>query len=337
MRSTSFVRDLVPDAQDVNANDLVDMTAYRKQERVGACAGHDPIKVFLAYAQEEHVYSEHGRPVKTDRVTYEATPRAGRLNVFGLSYRRNATFWLHRVLADIVVGACVHLYQTQGWTTVLYDGLRTVEGAFKLYNFATDEDLANGLLALPGASAHNKGMAVDSMMYEKDGKEVDMGGHFDHLDMATNMRTYKGDKISEAAKQHRLIREAAFLRSAFTQGLLIAPLRSEFWDDRPPENREDLWRVLDSAARVMGMELLADDDIRLRKTDRAAFAKRWEQWSYADFLNKWQECFKGREAELKEKLGVILPPPEEKPEFYHGNFHPIYDRDLRASGKNLTE
>ena len=336
VRSQSFVRDLVPDASEVSPQLLVAMKDYLKSERMAACNGQDPLRIMLAYAQEEWVYDENGRLKTAGQIEYLATPRAQRLNVFGLAYRRNAQFLLHRTLADIVVGAAIHLYNTQGWTTVLYDGLRTVEGAFKLYHFAIDKDIADGLLALPGQSAHNKGLAVDSMMMDADGKEVEMGGHFDHLDMATNMRTYAGNKISAAAKQHRLIREAAFLRSALTQGLLVAPLRSEFWDDRLPENREDLWRVLDSAARIMGITLLSEQDLSLRKSDRAAFAKTWETWNYRDFLTKWEYCFRGREQALEATLGVTLPPAKERAEFYHGNVHPIYDRDLRTSGKNLT-
>jgi D-alanyl-D-alanine dipeptidase len=323
-------------ARDVHSDDLVAMKDYRRAQRIEACGGVDPINVLLAYAQDELIYSPSGEIIRVDAKTYAQTPRAGRLNVFGLAYRRDAQFWLHRILADIVVGAAIHLYQTQRWRMVLYDGLRTVEGAYKLYQLATDEDIEAGLLALPGYSAHNKGLAVDSMMVDAHGHEVAMGGHFDHLDMETNSRAYTGDKINPNAKQNRLIREAAFLRTALTQGLLIAPLRSEFWDDRLPENRADLWRVLDSAARVMGITYYTPEDAALRKANRALWQEKWERWSYQDFLQKWQECFRGREGELEDLLGTAMPPPNEKPEFYHGNFHPIYDRDLRASGKHLT-
>lgn len=323
-------------ARHVNPDELMNMDHYRQKERMEACGGRDPIEVLVAYAQDELMFNEEGNLALADQKTYAALPRERRLNKFGLSYRRDASLWLNKPLADIVVGAAIYLYQSQGWTTTIYDGLRTVDGAFKLYNFATDIDIANGLLALPGQSAHNKGLAVDSMMFDATGAEVDMGGHFDHLDMESNSRVYRGDKISEAAQMNRLIREAAFLRSAFSQGLLIAPLRSEFWDDRPPEDRTDLWRVLDSAARCMGIELLSADDMALRKTDKAAFAEKWERWSYVDFMAKWKEIFAGRENELIQVLGTALPPLEEKFEFYHGNYHPIYDEMLKQSGKNIT-
>lgn len=314
----------------------MNMAQYRRDERMAACGGRDPIAIRLAYAQSRLIYGDDGRIVDCEPARYHTLPRARRVNIFGAAYRPDAQFYLHKTLADIVVGAAIYLYQTQHWTTVLYDGLRTVEGAFNLYNFATDSDLESGLLALPGRSAHNKGLAVDSMMEDAAGNEIDMGGHFDHLDMESNNRLYTGPKISDAAKKNRLIREAAFLRGAFTQDLLVAPLRPEFWDDRLPENRADLWRVLDSAARCLGLSLLTPDDEILRTTNRAAFAEKWECWSYADFLAKWDALFSGRSSELSALFGVATPPPEEKIEFYHGNYHPIYDRDLLGSGKDLT-
>ncbi|MDE3037581.1 MAG: hypothetical protein KGJ21_03900, partial [Pseudomonadota bacterium] len=305
-----------------------DMAQYRSKERTAACGGHDPVLVRLAYAQDEWIYDAKGDVITADAAAYASTPRGQRVNKFGLAYRRDAKFLLHKTLADIATGAAIHLHQTQGWTTALYDGLRTVNGAYNLYLKAQDSDMESGLLSLPGQSAHNKGLACDSMMLDADGHEVDMGVHFDHLDMAINSRLCAGSAISEAAKKNRLIREAAFLRSAFAQGLLIAPLRNEFWDDRLPENREDLWRVLDSAARCIGIRLLTEEDERLRKKDRAAFADRWERWSYADFLSHWRHIFRGHEKKLREILGTVTPPLTEKPEFYHGNYQPVYDEQI---------
>ncbi len=335
--SQSFVRGLVKQAKTVAPSDLRDMAKHRKKERIEVCGGEDPLRILVAYAQEEMVFdAETGAILKANRAAYAATPRERRVNKFGMAYRKNAPFLLHKTLADIVVGAAVHLHQTQGWTTMLYDGLRTVEGAYNLYRFAQDSDMASGLLSMPGQSAHNKGLAVDSMMMNDFGRDIDMGGHFDHLDMTTNSRLYSGDGISAAAKKHRIIREAAFLRSALTQGLLIAPLRTEFWDDRLPENRQDLWRVLDSAARCLGIDLLSPQDEMLRRTHRQAFKDTWESWDYDMFLKRWDETFHGKKAQLRSVLGVASPPEEEKAEFYHGNYHPIYDRDLREAGKHLT-
>lgn len=336
--SQSHVAGLVDGASHVPPEELVDMQRHRRDERMLACGGRDPVQVLVAYAQDSLAYSEDGALIEVkDRADYLALKRKDKLNKFGLAYRPDAKFWLHRTLADIVVGAAVHLWQSQGWSLTLYDGLRTVEGAYNLYLYAPMSDMESGLLSLPGQSAHNKGMAVDSMCYGDDGREVDMGAHFDHLDMTVNSRVYAGPAISAAAIENRRLREAAFLRAAFAAGRLIAPLRTEFWDDRLPENREDLWRVLDSAARVVGLALLSPEDIALRRNNRPAFAKKWEQWSYGDFLVRWKNFFAGREDALEKAIGTATPPLEEKPEFYHGNFHPIYDRDLAACGRNITE
>lgn len=329
-RSDSFVRGLVADAAFVPPEDLLDMSNYRHAALVAEsgekpadltlspsprneCGVTSPVIICLAYAQEELIYDGENKIIAVSPDVYASTSREQRVNKFGLAYPRERKFLLHKTLAGILVEAANYLYKTEGWRTVLYDGLRTVDGAYALYNFASDEDLRDGLLALPAKSAHNKGLAVDSMMVDESGREIDMGGHFDHLDMATNMRNYTGEKISDAAKKNRLIREAAFLRAALTQGLLIAPLCSEFWDDRLPENREDLWRVLDSAARVVGVPPVLENK---------------ENWNYQDFLKNWQKTFAGHEEKLQETIGCTMPPLTEKPEFYHGNYHPIYDSDL---------
>ncbi len=335
--SETFVQDLVENALPVPAEDLCDIETYRKPERVNSCGGHDPIRTLVAYAQDHLAYDDNGRIYTPEEAVYKRLPREKRLNKFGLAYRHNARLYMHKTLADIMVGAAVYLYNTHAWRTVIYDGLRTMDGAYKLYCFAPESDIATGLLALPGQSAHNKGLAVDSMMEDLNGNEVDMGGHFDHLDMDTNSRVYAGYAISMTAKQNRLIREAAFLRGAFSQNLLVAPLRTEFWDDRLPENREDLWRIIDSAGRCLGITLLTPEDIQLRKTNRSAFHEKWENWSYSDFLSKWRETFRGRETDLIKQFGIATPPVRERVEFYHGNYKPLYDRHLKASGKNLTD
>lgn len=338
IKSTSFVPDLVAQASDVTPDLLMDMSQYRLEERIERCDGYDPLYVLVAYAQEELLYHPDGHIfVAPSREAYNAAPREMRINKFGVAYQRDSKLYLHKTLADIVVGAAIHLYQTQHWAMVLYDGLRTVDGAYLLYRSAADSDMEDGLLSLPGRSAHNKGLAVDSMMLDAHtGVELDFGGHFDHLDMTTNGRLYNGYGISAEAKENRRIREAAFLHSAFSQGLIVAPLRNEFWDDRLPENREDLWRVMESAARTIGITLLTDEDDRLYRHERHEFIRKWESWTYEDFLNIWETFFAGYEEKLIAAIGTATPPAIERVDFYHGNFNPIYDKSLASSGKNLT-
>jgi len=333
--SRSYVRDLLPQAISIVPDDLCDMQEYRREVRMAACNGVDPIRVVVAYAQDELVYdAKGGIAPELNRNAYATLPRERRVNKFGLSYRRDAKLYLHKTLAGITVDAAIYLYQTQGWTTVLYDGLRTIDGAYQLYLNAAESDMSSGLLSLPGRSSHNKGMAIDSMMMDKSGREVDVGAHFDHLDMAINSRLC--DSISDTAKRNRTLREAAFLRAGFARGIILAPLRTEFWHDQLPENCKDLWRVLESVARCVGITLLSQEDEILRKQNRAAFEEKWERWSYADFLAQWQTLFRGHEAKLRELFGVIIPPSQERIEFYHGNYNHIYDADLRAAGKHLT-
>lgn len=315
VRSSSFVRGLVEDAREVVPEQLVDMGKYSPY-----------ISLCVAYAQDRLLWNGVFPPVQADDITYAQSEREERVNKFGLAYRPDASLWLHETLARITAAAAEHLYHVHGWRMVLYDGLRTVDGAYKLYLHAHESDMSSGLLSMPGTSAHNKGLAVDSMMVDEYGLEVEMGGHFDHLDMSTNGRNCTN--IPTEAIENRRIREAAFLRGALSQGLLVAPLRNEFWDDRLPENREDLWRVMDSAARVIGLSLLAPEDEALRKSDRAAFAAKWESWNYAQFLERWQRFFAGHEEKLMQELGLSMPPAQEKPEFYHGNYHPIYEEAM---------
>lgn len=320
---------------------LVDLRAYRAADRT-ADGKSDPLRAVVAYGQEELVFvpSTTGgwrmQPAADDGA-YRQTPPDKRVNKFGPAYRADAPFLLHRALADIVVDAAIDLRDRQGWHSVFYDGLRTVEGAFLLWWLSDPKCLADGLLARPGASAHNKGMAVDWMMTDAaTGDEIDMGGHFDHSDMESNHRLYAGPKISAAARKHRLIREQAVQRAALSRGLLIAPLRNEFWDDRFPENQEDLWRVLESAARCIGVALLTSEDETMRMRDRAAFSARWEQWDYARFTQAWRQVFAGREKELQAVLGVTEPPPEQGI-LYHGDYAPLYDRELKAYSKHLAD
>lgn len=334
--SQSYVRDLAPQALAIRADDLFDMQEYHRKERIAACRGIDPIRVIVAYAQDELVYDARGRiAAMPDRGAYAALPRERKVNKFGPAYRRDAKLYLHKTMADVTIAAAIYLYQTHGWTTVLYDGLRTVDAAYKLYLNAADSDMESGLLSLPGRSSHNKGMAIDSMMMDASGQEIDVGAHFDHLDMEVDSRLC--ETISHTARRNRMVRETAFMRAGFANGVIMAPLRSEFWHDQLPENREDLWRVLDSAARCLGLRLLSEEDEKLRKQNRAVFREKWERWNYTDFLARWEKLFRGREETLKELFGASSPPAHEKIEFYHGNYHPVYDGTLIAGGKHLTE
>ncbi|MDE3060846.1 MAG: hypothetical protein KGJ06_07535, partial [Pseudomonadota bacterium] len=197
------LRSPMPEARDIDPQELVDMSAYR---RCGA------LEVFVAYAQDDHIFDDNGRPLPVDQKTYQATPHQRRVNKFGKAYRDDAKLWLHRTMADIVIDAAIFMQKEYGWLTLLYDGLRTVDGAYRIYSHATDQDLASGILAAPGLSAHNKGMAADLVMFGRNGRLVEMGGNFDHLDMKTNHRNYRD--LPPELLENRRRREIAFQHAA---------------------------------------------------------------------------------------------------------------------------
>jgi hypothetical protein len=329
LRSTAATR---PEAQSVNPDDLVDMASYRKSSALNS---------FVAYAQDNMIFDDNGQPKAVDAATYARTPREQKLNKFGQAYQDNAKLWLHKDMADIVVDAALYMQQKHGWTSTLYDGLRTVNSAYNMYRNAEDSDLTSGLLAAPGLSAHNKGMAADLIMFDANGKIVPLGGNFDHLDMSANSRT--NTSLPQDVIENRLKREIAFQHAALSRGRLFAPLRSEFWDERFPENEADHWRVLDSIARCMGKNMLsAEDDANRRapkgSAERNAFYQKWELMNYAEFTQKWNDMFD--EQELRKTLDIpagIKLPPDRSTAIYHGDFNPLYDRDLIASGKNITD
>src|SRR5689334_22863145 len=60
LKSQTYIVDLVGQARTISPNDLTNMLTWRKRERMAACNGHDPIRVIVAYAQDELMYSDEG-------------------------------------------------------------------------------------------------------------------------------------------------------------------------------------------------------------------------------------------------------------------------------------
>ncbi len=314
---------------------LVNMTLYRKEERLAA-NGEDVLMIILAYAQDNLLYDTDRRIYREhNRVKYQMYPEEGKVNKFCRAYRSDAPLLLHKALADIMVDAALDMHAKHGWSTVIWDGLRTVEAARLLAN-SRPELVKSGLLAKPGKSAHNKAMAVDATQIDAKGQEVDMGGHFDHTNMETNSRVYAGDRITEQAKENRLERERAFQRAAFKHGRLLAPLRSEFWDDRFPENEADLWRVLESVARCCNIVVSYDEEEKMlnEKGKPISFVPR-ENWKYNDFCGAWKILFGNHHDALKIHLGIEPAPPAIDDVIYHGIYDTVYDRDLPPNFKQL--
>ena len=306
-----------PPARTIAPAALVDIA-----ESIAQAACSHALIALPAYAQATLLYDAQmpGGLRSAPASEYASAPRTQKLNKFGAIYRADAKIWLHETLATITLEAGKRAYAAFHTPMLICDGLRTVEAAYLAYQNATDEERAAGLLALPGESAHNKALAVDVEF-----PTLDFGTTFDDAQMELNHRNYNGHGISLAAKQNRLCLEAAFLGAAFHTGSLLAPLRREWWDFRLPEDRSDLWRVIESAARIIG-----EPEIMAR-------APQLEFSDYAGFRACWKEMFSPHKVALNHALGCWLPPEQEKPEFYHGNYNPLYDAELRAHGKHLTD
>lgn len=245
---------------------------------------------------------------------YSRTPANDRINKFTAAYRADAPLLLHRALADIVVDAAISLYHDHGYRLRVYDGLRSMEAGFVLYRAADPAWLAAGLLAAPGNSAHNRALAVDSSLVDSDGCEVE---RFDNLDMNINHRDYTGDAITPQQRSARHIKERAFQRAAMLHGTLIAPLISEYWDDRMPGSEADLWRIMASLRRLLHLTVQEAPD---RATDYHSFATQWQALP---------------QQALHDLLGSTTCPPAEAM-MYHEAMNPIYDGDLPAPLKQVN-
>ncbi len=250
---------------------LVPLETYRREERIARCNGIDPLETVVAYAQNSLVYTSDNRIIEADAATYDATPMNDRVNKFGKAYASNMPLLLHKQLADVVVDAAVDLYHHNPDHRLrlrVYDGLRTVNATERLINDADPQWLADGLLAAPGKSAHNRALAVDSSLVDSEGREIE---RFDNLDMKINHRDYTGASITPEQREARLLKERAFQRAAIKHGLALAPLQSEYWDDRVPGSEADLWRVIASLARCTGQP-----QPEQRADNYPAFCAQWK-------------------------------------------------------------
>ncbi len=308
-----------------------------------------------AYAQTRFIYDQQ-RIISAEPAIYERTPPVERLNQFdrlGAAYREELNdiyieYRLGCIVSDAAAYAATHARVASNdglhnrCALLVIDGLRTVNATYALAA-ANPEAIENKLLAMPGRSAHNKGMAVDlTLVYWSEAHEcwmdADMLGHMDHPDMQTNHRNFQ--TISAIQAHNRLELERIMLRSAFTQGMLLAPLREEFWDFRFPEDGLDIWRVLESVARVCGlsqaMQTTAEAIAHIRELFMAG--KRAEAYdayevTMEDLPRLWKELFSDAAsiAAINAKLGLDVADIAALRGVFHGQVNVIYDEDLHAS------
>jgi D-alanyl-D-alanine dipeptidase len=157
-------------------------------------------------------------------------------------YRPAAKMWGHRELVPIILAAAQICFKKTGWTFEIKDCLRTVEAQALMRE--TDIVKAHPqwleepgrLLSPPGAGGHPRGMAVDIVLIDKNGDEIDMGTRFDFLteDRDNNPAARNYIKFSKTILDNRKILEESMMQAAAEAGRELLPLPQEWWDFRFP-------------------------------------------------------------------------------------------------------
>lgn len=277
---------------------------------------------FPAYAEDRFYFDSTGALTKGKQSIFSVQNNCEPLNHFCLAYLKNAPLILHAKLAEIVQRASGLLHQQHGWVMYVFDGLRPMEAGILLQNSRPDL-VESGLLARAGNSAHNRAMAVDLAPFNANRIAIPMGGFFDSEDMTRNHRNYRGNLMTIAEYDNRIIFESAMQRAAYQCETLIAPLQSEFWDFRFPGSHHDLWRILESIARCIGQQQNAvtqEYKTAIESSDSIARAHEL-------FCGYWDRDFIPHAEQLAGLLGGHTPPSMNSWVF-HESYENVWDRDL---------
>jgi D-alanyl-D-alanine dipeptidase len=202
-----------------------------------------PVKIDLVYAKPEHP----DNMFKTD------------------IYRADAKMWAHRELAPIILAAARLCFEKTGWIFEIKDCLRTVEAQALMRE--TDIVKRNPqwleepgrLLSPPGAGGHPRGMAVDIILVDKNGEEIDMGTPFDYLteDRANNPAARDYTKFSKAILDHRKVLEDSMMQAAADAKRELLPLPQEWWDFRFPKSYSETFAPIRDADLPPEMRMTA--------------------------------------------------------------------------------
>lgn len=203
-------------------------------------AATHPVKIDLVYAQPHHPDNMFKTKI----------------------YRPDAKMWGHRGLVSIILAAAQSCFKKTGWIFEIKDCLRTVEAQALM----RDTDIVKAhpqwlqepgrLLSPPGAGGHPRGMAVDIILVDKNGAEIDMGTRFDFLTEDRNnnpaARNYTRFCVDEARNQrilhHRRVLEESMMQAAAAAGRELLPLPQEWWDFRFPSAYTGAFEPLRDAA-----------------------------------------------------------------------------------------
>jgi D-alanyl-D-alanine dipeptidase len=208
----------------VTADDLLPLEDFQSSH---------PLRVDLVYAQAAHIDNMFG----------------------GAIYRPDARMLCHRKFLPVILDAANLCHARSGLFFELKDCLRTVEAQEKM----RDTDIVkanphwlvepNRLLSPPGKGGHPRGMAIDIILLDKNGAEIDMGTRFDYLtpDPARNPAARSFTDLPAGVLEMRALLESCMMDAAAKNDLPLLPLPQEWWDFRFPRDLYDLYAPVSDA------------------------------------------------------------------------------------------
>lgn len=211
------------------------------------CAEKHPLRIDLVYAKPAH-----------------------RHNIFKAAiYRPEARMWGHREFVPVILRAAGICHAETKLLFELKDCLRTVEAQEKIVNTplvkAHPEWLEEPrLFAPPGKGGHPRGMAVDVILIDANGDEIEMGTPFDYMTENKNdnpaARDYtdfgQGAAFDKMVLKNRKVLENAMMQAAKDLGKELLPLPQEWWDFRFPHAYTNAFAPVFDSALPADMRLL---------------------------------------------------------------------------------
>jgi D-alanyl-D-alanine dipeptidase len=142
-------------------------------------------------------------------------------------YPTSAQAYMRPEAAQALVNAAQELYTTYGYKLVVWDAYRPHSVQKKMWEICPDERC----VANPAkGSNHNRGLAIDCTLADKDGKLCKMPTAFDDFTAAAHRGDYK--QCSDAVKKRMQIFERVMYKHGFTG------LSTEWWHyDFPSADR----------------------------------------------------------------------------------------------------
>lgn len=164
-------------------------------------------------------------------------------------YRPQAKMLCHKEMLPVILRAAEICHAKSGHYFEIKDCLRPLEAQQKIIE--TDIVRAHPqwleeprLFSPPGKGGHPRGMAVDIVLVDQQGRELDMGTAFDYLtqDKSHNpaARDFtdfgRGAEYNEMVAANRRLLTESMLAAARELGREIVPLPQEWWDFRFPND-----------------------------------------------------------------------------------------------------